>query len=460
MAPRNVLLVAHAFLPDSHAGVEVYTLRLARGLLARGHAARVLTARLRPGRPQNARLDGVEAGIPVAGIVQNYPYRGLPEAARDPAVDRVVGAVLDEVRPDLVAVQTLAGLGVGVIHEARRRRIRVAVHLHDAWWSCASGGQRRRRDGALCLPVDRALCGACFAAWTHTEGPLERAGRWLAGRLPGRPDALHRGFLALPPAVREGLRTLNQSGALRRVQATPVEHSVGISPAIEARAAACSEALGMADAIVSPTRFLAESLLSDGLVIGRWRHVPTGVPKAPSRRTASPRLRATFLGTLVPHKGPQVFADAVAELPGVQARAVGPAPFAAFAAELTPRSRGALSVEPPLPPEEVPELLAQTDVLVVPSTWAENAPLVVLEARAAGVPVLATDLGGLPELVQDGVDGRLIPAGDAVALRAWLTAWIGDRGQLERLAATVRPPPSLDAWIDGVEEAWEQGRSP
>jgi glycosyltransferase involved in cell wall biosynthesis len=60
--------------------------------------------------------------------------------------------------------------------------------------------------------------------------------------------------------------------------------------------------------------------------------------------------------------------------------------------------------------------MRETDVLVVPSMWMENAPLAVLQARAAGVPVIASDVPGVREIVDSPEQGVLVPAGDVVAL--------------------------------------------
>jgi glycosyltransferase involved in cell wall biosynthesis len=84
----------------------------------------------------------------------------------------------------------------------------------------------------------------------------------------------------------------------------------------------------------------------------------------------------------------------------------------------------------PVGREDVLTVLAGFDVLAVPSLWMETGPLVMLEASAAGIPVLGSDLGGIVELVEAGVTGRLLPAGD---VDAWSRA-------LAELAAT---PPAL-----------------
>jgi GT2 family glycosyltransferase len=83
------------------------------------------------------------------------------------------------------------------------------------------------------------------------------------------------------------------------------------------------------------------------------------------------------------------------------------------------------------------------DLLVVPSVWIENAPFIIREAFAAGAPVVASDLGGMSEMVRDGENGRLFPAGDAAAL-AKIFKELADRpGDLARLRAGITPPMSI-----------------
>ncbi len=455
--PRRILFVSHAFLPDSHAGVELYTARLAGGLVDLGHRAAVVTARLRVGAAQNSVEQQEVGNLPVFGIVQNYPYRDLPEAIEDPSIDRVFDQLLSEFQPDLVSVQTLAHLSAGIPSRAAARGVPVVLHLHDGWLSCPSGGQRLHPDSSLCLPVDPRRCGACFDRYRHREGPLERAGRWLAAQLPEAvaPDAIHRVFQGLPTPARDALKRLNELAARRQAGGSPpAEDREQLDPRIEARRGAVPKTLEHVTSILSPTRFLLESLEADGLVLPHASVVPTGVPlprtQATTRSTGP--LRVLYLGTWVPHKGPQVLARAVASLAGVvEARAVGPTPFPAFRQEVEEAAAGRLRCEGPVPPEGVAELLDWCDVVVVPSLWAENAPLVVLEARAHAKPVLASRLGGLPELIEEGVDGHLFPPGDSAALAALLS----EPSRLRELAQAVRPPRSTEDFVAAVEAHYE-----
>jgi len=88
--------------------------------------------------------------------------------------------------------------------------------------------------------------------------------------------------------------------------------------------------------------------------------------------------------------------------------------------------------------DDVPAVLAALDILVLPSTDAEVLPLVVMEALAAGRPVVATSVGGVPEMIEDGVSGLLVPPGDADALAAALRRLTGDATLRARLAGAGR----------------------
>ena len=432
----------------------MYTLRLATALEARGHEVGILTARVRAGRAQNELLEESVGGLQVWGLVQNYPYRDLPEAVVDPGVDRVAGDLMDRWKPDLLAVQTLAGLSLGILDEGERRGIPSVLHLHDGWWSCPSGGQRLHPDGSLCLPVRPERCGACFDRFRHREGPLERASRWLADRLPRAmpADLLHRGFHRLPGTAKEGLRKVNERAARRQTETAPPPCD-RVDPRIEERNDSVARALSKVQRCLSPTRFLLDSLSRDGLHFSDARVVATGVPisTGPKANDIDGDLRVLFLGTWVEHKGAHVLARALATTRAeVEARAAGPAPFPVYRRDVLDASEGRLRALGTLNPDDVREQMDWADVVVVPSLWAENAPLVVLEARAAGRPVIASNVGGIPELIEDGVDGRLFPAGDSGALAELLEDAAGIR------ALPVRPPRSMEDFADDVLDHYRE----
>ena len=102
-----------------------------------------------------------------------------------------------------------------------------------------------------------------------------------------------------------------------------------------------------------------------------------------------------------------------------------------------------------LPKDELHDLLRRSAVAVVPSTWYENQPMAVLEALAVGLPVIGSDLGGIPELIDPGHDGLLVPPGDDKALATAMGELLADparafaMGQNGRRKIEAEFPPSL-----------------
>jgi glycosyltransferase involved in cell wall biosynthesis len=108
---------------------------------------------------------------------------------------------------------------------------------------------------------------------------------------------------------------------------------------------------------------------------------------------------------------------------------------------------------------DVDALLAGCDVFVHPSL-ADAFPTVLLEAMAAGLPVVASRVGGIPEIVQPGVTGELVPPGDPHALAAALNALLADRSTMARMSAAAQERAqrefSAEAWLARLGELYEQ----
>jgi glycosyltransferase involved in cell wall biosynthesis len=100
---------------------------------------------------------------------------------------------------------------------------------------------------------------------------------------------------------------------------------------------------------------------------------------------------------------------------------------------------------PAIPHEQVLRTLRDYDLLAVPSQVAETGPLVVLEAFAAGIPVLASNVGGISERVVDGQNGLLVPRSDAGAWARALQRLVEDPDLLGRLSRGVSPPPTMQS---------------
>lgn len=104
--------------------------------------------------------------------------------------------------------------------------------------------------------------------------------------------------------------------------------------------------------------------------------------------------------------------------------------------------------------DEISDVINGFDVLAVPSQWMETGPLVVLEAQAAGIPVLGSNIGGIAEHVIDGVNGRLVQWDCVDAWTSAMESLALDRSQLARMQANCKPPRSMDAVASDMRDIY------
>lgn len=180
--------------------------------------------------------------------------------------------------------------------------------------------------------------------------------------------------------------------------------------------------------VVGATDAVGDSLRAERqMPAGRWRKIPYGVPEPGGAEQAAAvrdalvepgqRLFAMVSGTADPGKGHAVLFDAMAQASDdVRLLVIGatPDPDVLAGADMS-RITIAGRVD------DLGAHLRAADAVVVPSVAYESLPLVVLEAMACGKAVIASRLAGIPEVVRDGVTGRLFAPGDASALRQLLS---------------------------------------
>lgn len=419
----RVLLVVHGYPPRENAGTEQHTATLAEGLRSRGHTVHVLAATRAPGRRQYSVLE--EPGI--TRIVNNVPARPLAAAERDRAIEALAIEVGARFAPMLVHVQHTQFLSSGL-----RWPVPWGVTLHDQWAWCAAGGTGLLPDRRLCPGPSPERCAPCAAAWRPTPGRLTTGLVATAGLLAPmvRPERLAALYGRLPDRLRR-----------------PVRRGAGPVEAPEA-AAARNRAMGdlyrAAHFRISPSQHLAKLAEAQGL--GPVVVVPHGTGPGPARVGGGALL---FLGTVAWHKGPDLVVRAWR-----RAFPSGDPPLLLHGPMIDAAAAAGHPVGPPLDRAGVASALAHATALVLGSRWPENAPLVVLEARAAGCPVIAPDLGGLPELVAPGRDGLLYPAGDEAALARAMVEITQAPGFSPRL------PPTLDEQLDATLEVYGAALTP
>ena len=194
---------------------------------------------------------------------------------------------------------------------------------------------------------------------------------------------------------------------------------------------------------LSPCAHVEQRFVQFGVRPDRIRVSPYGLSPVPQplpvARPAGP-LRVGYVGSLMLSKAPHVAMEAVAALPAATATLDVYGEFAAYHGDRQyggvidrAAAHPAITRHGSIEHSKIAEVLSWLDVLVVPSTWEENQPFVILEAFRAGVPVVASRVGGIPEIVEDRVNGVLVEPGDVAGFASALGALASDRSSLARL---------------------------
>jgi len=420
----RILMVSNLLPPQVIGGAELVAWRELRGLAARGHEVRGLTMDW-PDPPPLAREEQETlpeiVRVPVPARPRGLERRAFSrEAGREfavnPTLEQAFEALLARFRPDLVHFHQLRGLSLRLPAQARHRGAWLVASIHDVWGICPN---------ALLLKPEGGLCGgasglACLRCLEAARGA--RFGR------------------------RHRLEIVLRNARVRR-------------------------ALSGFDRLVFPSRHHLLAFTAAGYPRARCRLLRNPAPDVDCVRPTPPGdapqepLRLLFLGSLAEHKGAEVLLEAMVGLSARTARVVLHGRATAEQRERLERILAARRLHDRVQhagfvsPELVSQTLLRFDAVVVPSLAAENCPLAVLEALALGRPVIASRVGGIPELVRSGENGLLFTPGDAGGLRSAIAQLASDRRRLREMGEQGRAAVEklgLSGHIDALEAIYSE----
>jgi glycosyltransferase involved in cell wall biosynthesis len=216
------------------------------------------------------------------------------------------------------------------------------------------------------------------------------------------------------------------------------------------------EVFDTVDLFVAPSAALGAEYRRLGLPAAKLRVSDYGFARFDAvPRTPGDKLRIGFVGTLVWHKGPHVLIEAIQGLPTekFELKLYGdPNVFPDYVRTLRELAQNApVRFMGGFDQSRTREVYAEIDVLVVPSLWPENSPLVIHEAFMAGVPVVGSRQGGIPELVTHDKNGLIYEAYSSADLRAALKRLIDQPDLIRRFARELPAVKSIEQ--DAAE--WE-----
>jgi glycosyltransferase involved in cell wall biosynthesis len=432
----KVIHVPFCFAPDPIGGTEVYVEALATEQQRRGLDVLVAAPAAESSRYVHSGLEVCRFAVSAKHDLGSLYGDGDDRACAH--FERIV----DEERPDLVHLHAFtSAVSARLARMVRQRGARLVFTYHTPTVSCPRGTLLHWGDQVCDGLLEVHRCASCTL---HALG-LDRT----AGELLG----------SMPAGVGRAVGGLGLAG--RSWTALRMSHL------IQRQHAALRSFMDDMDMLVVLCEWARELLLRNGvspdqLTLSRHGIAQVGTMHDRVRIGAQQRgtpLRIAFFGRLHPTKGVDVLLRAIVAEPALDLRlhiyGMGEPAYVDSLHRLAaydPR----ISFLSPVPSTEVPATLREYDVLAVPSQWLETGPLVVLEAFAAGTPVLGSNRGGILELVEHGRNGLLVEAASVEAWRSAIRRMAESPDLLRQLRAGIHPPRYMGVVADEMVSLYQR----
>lgn len=455
----KIAIALHQYFPEYFAGTETLAMRTAQELRLRGHEVIIYTGfhlkRELMLDPENSIDEYIHNEIRVKRLIT------VPHSQRDiQYIDfdheneffgRWFEAELEREKVSLVHFFHMFRLGTEAVAACSVKNIPTVLTLTDFWTVCPLG-QLVLPDNSICqgpnTPPANCLKHILQAIHAHT----------FESKYGALPDsdfeaALSNGAIKTSPgyaALEKPLRSSMQELANK----------------LDGRLSTMKKTLGSAKKVIVASKVVARLLDEHGLTADNQCVLPFGLDLTQltfSRdRGTHKSLRVGFMGSIIPTKGVHVLLEAMKQLkttPDVKLTIYGKTsenPVYFEQLQMLAANDDRINFAGTFPPEDIWKVFSEFDCLVIPSTWYENTPLVLLSAQAAKCPVICTDLDGMSEVITHEHNGLLFPSGDHGSLAECILKLHKDRTFMAALSENAKPQLSMVEYVTELEKVYDE----
>jgi len=419
----KILLVLNHFMPQQTAGTEVYTWSLANELLKKGAEITVVI----PNYGNQESIEYTFNGIRVIKFAESSLVdRSLILGFRMPEGVAIFKKLLENQKPDIVHFQEIAGSNGITLHHIKTAKsfgAKVIMTFHLSINTCITGTLSFQNKLPCNGIIDLKKCTECYL---HTKSPSR--------------------FINILTVLN---LLLLKIGWDTRKWNHPVGTALGtgfilndLGKKLKVLAASCNQ-------MVVLTKWYKEVLLANGISEKKITHISQGLPypvlgNQNHPKIASSSLHLIFVGRLSPFKGVHLLISAMNELTeySIQLDIYGQSTDADYESELRASSAHLKNIQWKglLKQEEVVLTMQSYDALCLCSTFSEMSPLVIQEAFAAGIPVIASNVYGNAEQLTDGVNGLLFELNSVSSLSNILKRCASNKELLHELKLNIKSP--------------------
>lgn len=381
---KKVLIVSLLFPPNALGGSEIVAYEQGKNLKQAGFEVRVFTGKLDEKMRRFKAIKEKKEFCITRIILHNRDFNHYKYANFDKKeLSEEFRKELHEYAPDIVHFHNMFALSLSMIDDCIQLKIPVVLTLHDYWGICPRN-LLIKEDGSLCDEKD-ARCLMCHGNLILEDGAT----------------------ISLQERNLQIMRYYNKVNLL-----------------------------------ISPSRYLSEKYTERGLdretikVISNG--IETGVFKK-YKKTKSNILRFGYVGQIIWHKGIENLLKSMDFLTTLEKNKMsllivgsGEEIFLDYCKQ-SAKKINFIKFLGKINHKDMPKIFSSIDILIVPSIWPENLPCTILEAMASGTPVIASDLGGIPELIDDGINGFLFKHDDPGSLADKIRGVINDPAKIQKM---------------------------
>lgn len=419
----KILQVVHSFVPYTIAGTEVYTYKLSKELAKRNEVSVFFRIKHAGQKEYYLNQDNLE-DLQTYAINHTFnKCNSFRETYDDKKIDNIFGDLLDRIKPDVIHIHHLLFISLGIVLEAKKRNIPTVFTLHDYWLICHRG-QLIRDKLALCSNYDESNCRVCLKSQLSIRKNTMFFYNLLRENLPNP-------FLQL----------------IKKLYVYSVNNFISdtnnLNDSLKERSKYVSKVISEVDLFISPSNFLRDKFLEFGIPRNKIIYSPYGVDHSSFQlinKIKTDLFRLGYIGTLLPMKGLTILIEAFKRIKCKNIKLIifgrlfpytGYEGYVKFL-EHSFRKDKRIEFMGEFDNKNVGTVFNNFDILVVPSLWPENSPFVIQEAFLARKPVIASRIGGIPELITEGVNGLLFNPADPNDLHEKIQYLIENPGIIEK----------------------------
>ncbi len=441
----KILQVVHGFPPHNMGGAEIYAYNLSRELVKKHKVS--IFYRINDLHQKEYTLTHRDfEGLDIFTVNNTFRlYDSFRDTYKNTLIAEKFASVLERIKPDIVHIQHLLYLGAQLIEEIKKRKIPIVFTLHDYWLFCPQG-QLFKDNKEIC---DRQILSECTDCIIHHLSIKRHIF-----------DVYYFSQKILPASFFQLFKNIY----LVYCRFCSLRNET--SNLLNERLIYIKDICSKVDLFIAPSEFLRKRFVEFGIPEDKIIFLSYGLNLdrfKDFQKIPSTKLRFAFIANLLPAKGAHILIECFNKIrdENTELKIYGRVAsykgklgnYLNYLKKITKNKN--IKFMGGFDNREVTKIFREIDVLIAPSIWWEVSPIVIMEALATKTVVIASDIGGIPESIKDGINGFLFKPKDINDLHKKIDLIIKNPSIIEKIKQNIKLPKSIEENAKEIESLYK-----